>query len=102
MAPHRSPETLLERHPHLSDKARDAIEDTNNDIYVSATVPWEIVIKHGHDKLSLPVPRRIFMTSRLRATGFRELPITQDHALTVATLPAIHSDPFNRIVIARA
>jgi PIN domain nuclease of toxin-antitoxin system len=42
------------------------------------------------------------MTSRLRANGFRELPIRQDHALAIDSLPAIHADPFDRIMIAQA
>ena len=86
----------------LSHDARSAIEDLSNDVYVSAAVAWEIVIKHGRGKLRLPLAPATFMSSRLRATGFRALPITQDHALAIAGLPAIHTDPFDRIMIAQA
>ena len=63
---------------------------------------WEIVIKHAGGKLELPLSPSLFMASRLRANGFRELPITQDHALAIASLPDIHGDPFDRIMIAQA
>jgi PIN domain nuclease of toxin-antitoxin system len=86
----------------LSDRAREVIEDLENDVYVSAAVAWEIVIKHARGKLELPLSPPLFIASRLRANGFRELPITQDHALAIASLPAIHADPFDRIMIAQA
>ncbi len=86
----------------LSTHAREAIEDLANEVYVSAAVAWEIVIKHARGKLDLPLAPAIYMSSRLRANGFHELPIAQDHALAVASLPAIHADPFDRIMIAQA
>jgi PIN domain nuclease of toxin-antitoxin system len=38
----------------------------------------------------------------MKALGFIDLPITQDHALAVSLLPATHADPFDRILIAQA
>jgi PIN domain nuclease of toxin-antitoxin system len=38
----------------------------------------------------------------MKVLGFRDLPITQDHALAIGLLPSIHADPFDRIMIAQA
>jgi len=34
--------------------------------------------------------------------GYAELPVTGVHALAVDTLPPIHKDPFDRILVAQA
>jgi PIN domain nuclease of toxin-antitoxin system len=86
----------------LSPAARDAVSDRANDVYVSAAVAWEIAIKAGRGKLRLPMGPATFVPSRIAALGFTSLPISLDHALAVAALPATHADPFDRILIAQA
>ena len=34
--------------------------------------------------------------------GYVELPINSEHALAVESLPSLHKDPFDRILIAQA
>ena len=85
----------------LEDAAREAIEDPDTEVYVSSAVAWEIAIKHGKGNLPLPVAPLIYVPSRMKALGFIDLPITQEHALAVSLLPAIHADPFDRIMIAQ-
>jgi PIN domain nuclease of toxin-antitoxin system len=87
---------------NLSDVARSAIEDPTNDVYVSAAVVWEIIIKHALGKLELPAPPAAYLPIRITELGFRELPIRHSHAIAVAALPAYHRDPFDRILIAQA
>ncbi len=86
----------------LSEAALLAIEDPENDVFLSAMVAWEIVIKYAKGKLTLPLEPAVYMSARLKELGFRPLPITQDHALAAAALPGIHGDPFDRIMIAQA
>jgi PIN domain nuclease of toxin-antitoxin system len=86
----------------LSETARAAIADRANDVYVSVAVAWEIAIKAGSGKLRLPMEPAAYLPSRLAAMGLTPLPITLDHALAVAALPAVHADPFDRIMIAQA
>ena len=38
----------------------------------------------------------------MRLDGFRDLPITADHAHGVARLPLLHRDPFDRLLVAQA
>jgi PIN domain nuclease of toxin-antitoxin system len=86
----------------LSVAAREAITDRANQIYVSVALAWEIVIKFQAGKLKLPTSPVSYVPSRIATLGFTTLPITQDHVLAVASLPAKHADPFDRIMIAQA
>jgi len=86
----------------LAAAVREVIADRANEIYVSAASTWEIVIKVPTGKLKLPMDPVSYVTSRMAAFGFSSLPITQDHALAVSSLPLKHKDPFDRIMIAQA
>jgi PIN domain nuclease of toxin-antitoxin system len=86
----------------LSKAAHRAIVDLKNEVYVSAAVGWEIVIKHRVGKLAMPMSPVTYVPSRIAALGFRSLDISLDHTLTVASLPVLHTDPFDRIMIAQA
>lgn len=82
----------------LSKAARKAIADGKNTVYVSAAVAWEIAIKKALGKLDAPDD----LEAAIAANRFLPLPITIPHALAVAALPPIHSDPFDRLLIAQA
>jgi len=86
----------------LSAAAVDALADVSNEVYVSAAVAWEIVIKSGLGKLSLPVPAAQYVSERLAALGHRPFAISVEHAVALADLPTHHKDPFDRILIAQA
>jgi PIN domain nuclease of toxin-antitoxin system len=81
----------------LGGNARAAIQNAD-DVYVSAASAWEIVIKAALGKLR--TTRR--PGEAVADGGFRELPITFEHTEAVATLPAHHSDPFDRLIVAVA
>ena len=91
----------LDSPERLNDAAREALTDGENEIFFSAASVWEIVIKTSIGKLSLPVPPREFIPSRLAALRHQSLAITQAHALALASLPLHHRDPFDRILIAQ-
>ncbi|WP_337174094.1 type II toxin-antitoxin system VapC family toxin [Paludisphaera sp.] len=82
----------------LSDAAKEAIQDGSSVVYVSAAVVWEIVIKKTIGKLDAPED----LPAALAANRFVPLSITIQHALAVASLPLVHRDPFDRILIAQA
>ncbi|MBT3198795.1 MAG: type II toxin-antitoxin system VapC family toxin [Phycisphaerales bacterium] len=83
--------------PALKPNARSAISDTTNLVYISAVSLWEIVIKQGLGKLQLPED----WAGALMREPFGQLSINFQHALTVGKLPAIHKDPFDRLLIAQ-
>lgn len=83
--------------PRLGGNARLLIQDAT-EVYVSAAAAWEIVIKAALGKLH--TTRR--PTQAVADGGFRELPITFEHAEAVRDLPAHHSDPFDCLILAVA
>lgn len=86
----------------LSADARSIIGDGANDILVSAAVAYEIGIKVAAGRLDLPAPAEEYLPGRIESEAFEELPITLSHALRAAALPAIHRDPFDRLLVAQS
>ena len=82
--------------------ARTAIEDSTNEVLVSAAVAWEISIKVALGKLTVPASPAVWFPARVRSLGFQAFEISAAHALAVGGLPDIHRDPFDRIMIAQA
>ncbi|MDG4753605.1 type II toxin-antitoxin system VapC family toxin [Micromonospora sp. WMMD718] len=68
------------------------------DVFLSPVSLWEITIKQQAGKLSGPPD----LAERVRDMGFRELPVTHDHAITAGRLPPHHRDPFDRMLVAQA
>ena len=85
------------------EKIRSFLNDTfQNEFYFSYASSWEIAIKYGLKKLSIPdVPER-YLPSRIKEAGFIHLPIKLEHVLQVHSLPQIHRDPFDRLLISQA
>lgn len=86
----------------FSDSTRATIEDTDNELYLSAASAWEIVFNHALGKLRLPEPPERYVTARLAALKTLPLAVEYGHALHVATLPLHHRDPIDRLLIAQA
>lgn len=82
----------------LSKQALETIKDIDNQIFVSHVTAWEFHIKQTLGKLSLPASYEDMM---LRA-GFSQLPITLSHINMLKSLPLIHNDPFDRLLIGQA
>jgi PIN domain nuclease of toxin-antitoxin system len=78
------------------------VEDRGTTLLLSAASSWEIAIKYGLGRLSLPEPPERYVPTRMRAIGAEALPIEHAHALAVAALPALHRDPFDRLLVAQA
>ena len=87
----------LEDSPKLTAVARRLIEDPDNEIYVSKATAWEIEIKRMLGKLTIADD---FM-ERIEE-GFSWLPIELRHIKELRTLPSIHRDPFDRMLVAQA
>ena len=86
----------------ISSDVETLIKNPGNEIFLSAASAWEIAIKYTIGKLILPDKPDIFVPDRMKRANFRHLEITHEHALTVANLPQIHKDPFDRLLIAQA
>lgn len=85
----------------LSESARSLLTAPENVLFFSVASLWEIVIKRGLGREDFKVnPRRL--RKMLVVHGYTELPVTAEHVLTVETLPLLHRDPFDRLLLAQA
>ena len=80
-------------------KARRARIDQADEVYISAASIWEAIIKIGLRRLDA---NPLDLVAGIHGSGFRELPVTAQHTLAVHTLPDLHRDPFDRLLIAQA
>ena len=76
----------------------ETIKDTQNEIYISAASGWEISIKKAIGKLNAPDK----LNDIIEDEGFLHLPITFNHGEKAGSLPLIHKDPFDRMLVAQA
>lgn len=86
----------------LSRRARRIIGRSDVELYLSAASAWEIAIKWGLGKLTLPVDPAEYVASRIERSGVIPMPIKHAHAVHVARLPSHHRDPFDRLLVAQA
>jgi PIN domain nuclease of toxin-antitoxin system len=87
--------------PRLSSQARQLIGDPENELHASTASLWEIAIKSTLKRPDFPVDVLLFRRNLLN-NGYRELMVTGEHAASVATLPALHRDPFDRLLVAQS
>lgn len=77
------------------------LEDPDNELVFSAASLWEITIKRSLGRADFQVDARVLRRGLLD-NGYLELPITSEHTVFIDSLPPIHKDPFDRILIAQA
>jgi PIN domain nuclease of toxin-antitoxin system len=85
----------------LSDEALRLIEAPDNELLFSAASLWEIAIKSSLGRTDFTADARVLRRGLLD-NGYNELPVVGEHAVAIVGLPAIHKDPFDRILIAQA
>ena len=86
----------------LTRRARTAITDQDNVIFVSAASAWEITTKSRLGKLPGADAVAADVVGSVAAQGFSSLHITMRHAQRAGRLPSTHRDPFDRMLIAQA
>jgi PIN domain nuclease of toxin-antitoxin system len=82
----------------LTPTMREAIADPTTPVVVSAASAWEMAIKAGLGKLTVPGD----LAGELGRQGFDELPVTVADGVAAGALPRHHTDPFDRMLIAQA
>src|SRR3984893_4076677 len=85
----------------LSKQARALIDHPDNDLLFSAASLWEVAIKRRLGRKDFKVDARLLRRGLLD-NGYSELPILSDHIVATESLPLIHKDPFDRILVAQA
>ena len=88
----------LDDNPTLSKKAKAAIADGKNLVFISTSVIWEIRIKQALGKIKVPDDFRKVLDEQ----PFEMLNISAEHAHAIGELPPHHRDPFDRMLVAQA
>ena len=83
----------------LAENGRAIIASPDNELFVSSASLWEISIKAALGRLEIELDD---LEDAIARSGFRSLPIGFRHALTAGRLPAVHRDPFDRMLVAQA
>ena len=90
--------------PKLPARARALIVAPENDLFVSVASVWEIAIKHALPKRGagwMPISGQQAV-GYFAQSGYVVLDITATHAVAIEGLPPLHSDPFDRLLVAQA
>lgn len=85
----------------ISKKGRSLLLKEDNDLFFSAASLWEIAIKSQLGRADFDVDPHLLRRG-LIDNGYLELTINVEHALTVLSLPPLHKDPFDRMLVAQA
>ncbi len=86
----------------LSRKSVDLIRNPENPIYLSVVSLWECIIKYRLGKLSLPQPPAIYLPEQRERHRILNLNVDEQSVKRLATLPGLHRDPFDRMLICQA
>jgi PIN domain nuclease of toxin-antitoxin system len=86
----------------LAPRAKAAGEDPANELVLSTASVWEIQIKVMLGKLRLRKLLRGLLEDWVRDSGLVILPVQLEHVLRLESLPPLHRDPFDRLLVARA
>ncbi len=86
----------------LSRKVTRTILDERNELLLSSVTLWEIIVKLQAGKLKLDASAEYFQ-AHMDRLGIRQvLPVTPVHVYALLKLPALHKDPFDRLLVAQA
>jgi PIN domain nuclease of toxin-antitoxin system len=86
----------------LSSAAASALADQANTVSVSAVTAWEIGLKAARGKLKLPAPVETWFPAMIQHHRLDLLAIEAATAIASTRLPAVHADPFDRLLVATA
>ena len=86
----------------LSATARQLIEESANQPFLSAASLWEMAIKLSLGRLQLGGPFEDLIPEQMRLNGIQLLGLEVEHVTPVTTLPFHHRDPFDRMLVAQA
>ena len=92
----------VEGTPAIGRRARAAVSNPDNEVFLSVASCWELAIKLSLGKLRLIETLDRFIPEQLRLNGFSLLAVELRHVVRVAGLPFHHRDPFDRLLATQA
>ena len=86
----------------LSKRAKQIYLDKENHIYLSSVSVWEIIVKYKLGRLPLPERPATFIPKQRYIHGIEPLALEENDVIELESLPKIHADPFDRMLICQA
>jgi PIN domain nuclease of toxin-antitoxin system len=86
----------------LSTTFRYSIQDPNNTVYLSVVSLWECIIKYQLGKFPLPESPEIYLPKQREQHQIDSLNVDEASVAQLITLPSLHRDPFDRLLICQA
>ena len=83
----------------LSPRYKEFISDTSNEVYLSVASIWECVIKEQIGKLVFPSSASAYLVSKRIEHNILSMPIDEGSLGYLHSIPHLHKDPFDRIII---
>jgi PIN domain nuclease of toxin-antitoxin system len=89
--------------PHkLSGPAKDVLIASENEVYLSVVSAWEIGVKQALGSLQLTESVDTYIPKYRERQGYAVLPLDESAVLHLTKLPAVHRDPFDRMLVCQA
>ena len=82
--------------------AVEAIRTPDNEVWLSAVSLWEIAVKQQIGRLKIPGDAGSYIPEQRELHGIGSLPLEESAVAHLARLPALHTDPFDRMLICQA
>src|SRR3990172_7835151 len=92
----------MEDSPRLSERGREILQNARNELFLSKASVWEMAIKEDLGKLKLKPTLREYLEKCVASLGLRMLNVELEHIFKLQTLPMLHRDPFDRILVAKS
>ncbi|MEP7191191.1 MAG: type II toxin-antitoxin system VapC family toxin [Roseiflexaceae bacterium] len=86
----------------LSAAMQQAIRDSRNEVYLSVVSLWETIIKYQLGKLPLPDKPEHYIPEQRELHQIASLAVDERSVSYLPQLPALHRDPFDRMLICQA
>ena len=93
---------LIDDDQRLSEQYRQAIQNPNNQKFLSVVSIWECVIKHQIGKLDFPSSPETYLPKERRKHLIKTLTVDENSIVQLVKLPLLHKDPFDRLIMAQA
>ena len=86
----------------IPDSVRDALTDPTSDLYMSDVSALELVIKHAMGRFPALRPPSRWLLPLARRHSIEVLPLVTDAIFRMESLPPLHKDPFDRLLVAQS
>ncbi len=93
---------IISDSPKLTKTARNLFQQPENEVFLSSVSFWEISVKYQLGKLKLPESPRHYIPKQRMNHGIETLAISEADISHLLTLPNVHKDPFDRMLVCQA